>query len=74
MAQYFYIASTKKLRTEVVGSKLISPAQSNIFKDEIDATGLFFEANYDAEIRKRVNYALVCHLSIKSLLVITYYL
>ncbi|MEF2292504.1 hypothetical protein [Virgibacillus dokdonensis] len=57
MTQYFYIASPKKLKIGVVGSKLISPAQPNIFKDEIDATDLFFEANYDAEIRKRVNYA-----------------
>ncbi|AUJ24315.1 hypothetical protein [Virgibacillus dokdonensis] len=57
MTQYFYIASPKKLKTGVVGSKPISPAQPNVFKDELDATGLFFEANYDAEIKKRFDYA-----------------
>lgn len=57
MTQYIYIASPVKLPKGSFGSKPLSPEQPNIFKTELDATGLFFENNYDKKLKKKFSYS-----------------
>jgi hypothetical protein len=57
MTQYIYIASPVKLRKGSFGSRPLSPEQPNVFKDELDFTGLYFENNYDSKSKRRFSYS-----------------
>ncbi|MFD2630423.1 hypothetical protein [Oceanobacillus kapialis] len=57
MTQYIYIASPMRLPTGSFGENPISPEQANVFRTELDFVHLYFENNYDSEIKKRFSYS-----------------
>ncbi|MFD1412271.1 hypothetical protein [Oceanobacillus jeddahense] len=63
MTQYIYLASPMKLPKGSFGSNLVSPDQPNIYRTELDFTHLYFENNYDSEIKRRFSYS--SHFSYK---------
>ncbi|WP_040979339.1 hypothetical protein [Oceanobacillus jeddahense] len=63
MTQYIYLASPMKLPKGSFGSNPVSSYQPNIFRTELDFTHLYFENNYDSEIKCRFSYS--SHFSYK---------
>lgn len=57
MTQYFYISSPNKLPVGDFGGQPISEEQPYAFRNELDATVLIFEDNYDSNSKDRFNYA-----------------
>lgn len=63
MTQYVYIASPNRLPTGSFGMNPLSPEQPNRFHSELDFTHLYFENNYDSDIKARFSYS--THFSYK---------
>ncbi len=57
MTQYIYLASPNKLSQGSFGLNPISSKHPNIFERELDFVHLYFENNYDEEIKKRFSYS-----------------
>ncbi|RLL41141.1 hypothetical protein D8M04_18040 [Oceanobacillus piezotolerans] len=57
MTQYIYIASPMRLPEGSFGFNPISPEQPNVFRNELDFIHLYFENNYDRELKQRFNYS-----------------
>lgn len=63
MTQYIYIASPIKLPTGSFGLNPMSAEQPNVFENELDLIHLYFENNYDSELKGRFTYS--SHFSYK---------
>ncbi len=57
MTQYIYIASPVRLPKGSFGLNPVSPQNPNVFKTELDATGLYFENNYDNKSKRKFSYS-----------------
>lgn len=57
MTQYIYLASPMKLAVGEFGSNPVSPEQPNVFNSEYDFTHLYFENNYDSELKQRFTFS-----------------
>jgi len=57
MSQYIYITSPARLPVGSFGSNPVSPEQPNVFRNEFDFVHLYFETNYDSEIKQRFTYS-----------------
>lgn len=63
MTQYTYIASPIKLPQGTYGLNPISPEQPNIYESELDFAHLYFENNYDEQIKRKFSYS--THFTLK---------
>lgn len=57
MTQYLYIASPLRLAKGSFGSNSVSPEQPNVYRNELDFTHLYFENNYDSQLKRRFSYS-----------------
>jgi len=57
MTQYVFIASPTKLPQGDYGSNPLSKEQPNVFNTELDFTHLYFENNYDSELKKKFSFS-----------------
>ncbi|WP_057913052.1 hypothetical protein [Peribacillus muralis] len=57
MTQYMYIASPMRLPNGSFGSKPLSSEQPNVFINELDFIGLYFDNNYDSRLKRKISYS-----------------
>ncbi|MEI3598501.1 MULTISPECIES: hypothetical protein [unclassified Oceanobacillus] len=57
MTQYIYLASPIRLPKGSFGQSPLSPEQPNVFTSELDFAHLYFENNYDSELKQRFSYS-----------------
>lgn len=57
MTQYIYIASPVRLPKGSFGLNPVSSEQPNVFRNEFDFAHLYFENNYDSNIKRRFSYS-----------------
>lgn len=63
MTQYVYLASPVKLPVGSFGLNPVSPDRPNVFQTELDFVHLYFENNYDSNLKRRFSYS--SHFSYK---------
>ncbi|ADU32478.1 hypothetical protein [Evansella cellulosilytica] len=57
MTQYIYISSPMRLPGGSFGENPVSSEQPNVFNSELDFTHLYFENNYDSNLKRRFSYS-----------------
>ena len=57
MTQYIYIASPMRLPQGSFGSNPVSSKKNNVFKNSLDFTHLYFENNYDSELKQKISFS-----------------
>ncbi|WP_156854409.1 hypothetical protein [Oceanobacillus sp. AG] len=57
MTQYIYLASPIRLPQGSFGQSPLSPEQPNVFNSELDFAHLYFENNYDSQLKQRFSYS-----------------
>ncbi|WP_062049609.1 hypothetical protein [Bacillus sp. JCM 19034] len=57
MTQYVYIASPMRLPEGTFGENPVSSDQPHVFRNELDFTHLYFESNYDSQLKRRFSYS-----------------
>ncbi|OZM57720.1 hypothetical protein CIB95_04970 [Lottiidibacillus patelloidae] len=57
MTQYIYIASPTRLPKGSFGSEPSNHDKDNCFKNDLDYEHLFFESNYEPQLKQRFSYS-----------------